>query len=129
MRIVKMPPINRHSFLFVTLLALRRRLHTHCICKRPSSLELQVCRSFKTMDDSCASCSQAETLHRGIDTQPGQIGKVARELLIKEVLIGRQFLHNVECAVIVCQGLVRAEKGISQDDLLVVLAAEIPGIC
>lgn len=81
------------------------------------------------MDYPCISCSQAETLHRGIDTQPGQIGKVACELLVKQVLVSCQFLHNVECAVIVCQGLVRAKKGISQDDLLVVLAAEIPGIC
>lgn len=69
--------------------------------------------------------SQAMARDIGVNAQPGQIEEVVCELLVEQVLVCGQLLHDGERAVAVCQGLVRAEEGVPQDDLAVVLYAEV----
>ena len=69
--------------------------------------------------------SQAMARDIGVNAQPGQIEEVVCELLVEQVLVCGQLLHDGERAVVVCQGLVRAEEGVPQDDLAVVLYAEV----
>ena len=71
---------------------------------------------------------QAKTLDGWVDALPGQVEEGAGELLVEQVLVCCQLLDYLEGAVAVSQGLVRAKEGIPQDDLLVVLVAEVPGV-
>ena len=50
------------------------------------------------------------------------------ELCVEQGLVCSQLLDDLEGAVVVCQGLVGAKEGISKDDLLVVLVAEVAGV-
>ena len=59
------------------------------------------------------------------DAKPGQIDESVCELLVEQVLVCGQMLHDGQRAVVVCQGLKGAEEGVPKDDLAVVLHAEV----
>ena len=69
--------------------------------------------------------SKTQALDRRVNAQPSQLLQGGRELPVEEVVVGGELLDDGVGGVVVLEGLVRAKEGIPQNNLLVVLVAEV----